>query len=111
MMDSRKRFALVGTGSRAGMYVEALTSTYADSSALVGLCDLSQTRMDWYNSQLAKSGLAPIPTYPAADFERMISEWVVAPPGKRRTPFSMVPSVTPVAANITLSGLASSSVV
>ncbi len=73
-MNGRKRYALVGTGSRAGMYVEALTSTYAETNALVGLCDLSQTRMDWYNGRLAQAGLAPIPTYPANAFERMIAE-------------------------------------
>ncbi len=33
--------------------------------------------------------------------ERMTMDWVVAPPAKRRTPFSMLPSVTPVAANMT----------
>lgn len=45
-MNNRKRYALVGTGSHAAMYVEALTNTYVNPSELVGLCDLSQTRMD-----------------------------------------------------------------
>ena len=72
---TRKRYAIVGTGSRAGMFVEAITARYADSCELVGLCDLSQTRMDWYNTMLGQHlGLAPIPTYPASDFDRMIAE-------------------------------------
>ena len=72
---TRKRYALVGTGGRAGMFVRAITETYPEHCELVGLCDLSQTRMDWYNTNLNESlGLAPVPTYPAADFDRMIAE-------------------------------------
>ncbi len=67
---AQKRYALVGTGSRSGMYIQALTQTYKDSAELVALCDLSQTRMDWYNRQLDP----PRPTYRAADFDRMIEE-------------------------------------
>jgi predicted dehydrogenase len=71
----RKRYALVGTGSRAGMFVKAITTTYADVAELVALCDQSQTRMDWYNRQLAAGdGLGPLPTYRAEQFDRMIAE-------------------------------------
>ncbi|MBK8027488.1 MAG: Gfo/Idh/MocA family oxidoreductase [Chloroflexi bacterium] len=74
-MTSRKRYAIVGTGSRAGMFVQAITATYRDHAELVGLCDLSQTRMDWYNRKLGEEqGLPPRPTYLAADFDRMIGE-------------------------------------
>ncbi len=69
-MSQRKRYAIVGTGSRAGMYVESITKDYPGDAELVALCDLSQTRMDWYNRQL----VAPRPTYLAADFDRMIAE-------------------------------------
>jgi predicted dehydrogenase len=70
-----KRYALVGTGARAGMYIEALATTYRDSAQLVGLCDLSQTRMDWYNGKLQAMGRSSaLPTYLAADFDRMIAE-------------------------------------
>ncbi len=72
---TRKRYALVGTGGRAGMFVRAITETYPAHCELVGLCDLSQIRMDWYNTTLGQTlGLAPIPTYSAADFDRMIAE-------------------------------------
>ena len=73
--DAPKRYAIVGTGGRAGMYVEAVTVTYRNVATLVGLCDLSQTRMDWYNRQLATNlQLPPVPTYHADDFERMVAE-------------------------------------
>lgn len=72
---SRKRYAIVGTGSRAGMYFDAICKTYTDNSELVAISDLSQTRMNWHNSQLSKHyGLPPRPTYLAADFDRMIAE-------------------------------------
>ncbi len=74
-MSNRKRYALVGTGSRAGMFIEAITKTWRDVAELVGFCDLSQTRMDWYNQKLQQeSGLAPLPTYLAAQFDQMILE-------------------------------------
>ncbi len=74
-MNAHKRYAIVGTGSRAGMYVEALTITYRDSAELVALCDLSQTRMNWHNQQIATStGLPPRPTYLASQFDQMIAE-------------------------------------
>lgn len=73
-MTDRKRYAIVGTGSRAGMYVKAITSAYADVAELVGFCDYSQTRMNWYNRQLASLDMASVPTYPAEQFDRMIAE-------------------------------------
>ncbi len=74
-MNQRKRYAIVGTGARAGMFVEALTTTYRDVAELVALCDLSQVRMDWYNRKLkTTAGLAPRPTYHTGEFDRMIAE-------------------------------------
>lgn len=74
-MSPVRRYALVGTGSRATMYLDAIADTYADSAQLVGLCDLSQTRMNWHNRRLnTRFGMAPAPAYDAADFDRMIAE-------------------------------------
>ncbi|MCB0196439.1 MAG: Gfo/Idh/MocA family oxidoreductase [Anaerolineae bacterium] len=74
-MNQRKRYAIVGTGARAGMFVDALTTTYRDVADLVAFCDLSQTRMDWYNNKLASTlDLEPRPTYHADQFDRMIAE-------------------------------------
>jgi predicted dehydrogenase len=69
-----KRYAIVGTGSRAGMFIEAIATTYRDVAVLVALCDTSHTRMDWYNRKL-KTWLGRIcPTYHASQFEQMIAE-------------------------------------
>ncbi|MCO5185620.1 MAG: Gfo/Idh/MocA family oxidoreductase [Anaerolineae bacterium] len=74
-MNQRKRYAIVGTGSRAGMFVRAITQTYRDVAELVAFCDLSQTRMDWYNAQLFEQlDLPARPTYHADQFDQMIAE-------------------------------------
>jgi predicted dehydrogenase len=74
-MNRRKRYAIVGTGSRAGMFVKATTTTYSDVAELVAFCDQSQTRMNWYNQQLATTiGVAPRPTYLEDQFDQMIAE-------------------------------------
>ncbi|MCA9918602.1 MAG: Gfo/Idh/MocA family oxidoreductase [Anaerolineales bacterium] len=74
-MNQRKRYAIVGTGARAGMFVNALASTYADVAELVALCDLSQVRLNWHNQQLAEQhNLPPRPTYLANQFDQMLAE-------------------------------------
>ena len=74
-MSERKRYAIVGTGGRAGMFVQAITGTYAEVAEIVALCDLSQIRMNWYNRELAeRPGLGAVPTYKAEHFDRMIAE-------------------------------------
>ncbi|MCO6450909.1 MAG: Gfo/Idh/MocA family oxidoreductase [Caldilineales bacterium] len=74
-MTQRKRYALVGTGARAGMYVHAIAATYKDVSELVAFCDQSGTRMGWYNLRLQNEyGLDAVPAYPAAQFDQMITE-------------------------------------
>lgn len=71
----KKRYALVGTGSRARMFVDALITTYRDVAELVAFCDVSQVRMDWYNQRLhTLAGLPPLPTYHAAEFDTMLAE-------------------------------------
>ncbi|MBK9121689.1 MAG: Gfo/Idh/MocA family oxidoreductase [Chloroflexi bacterium] len=72
---SSKRYAIVGTGSRSGMFFEAVCRTYRDSCELVALCDPSQTRMDWYNDLIGREYQhPPRPTYAARDFDRMMAE-------------------------------------
>ncbi len=73
-MTHRKRYAIVGAGSRAGMFVDAIAKTYAEHAALAGFCDISQVRMDWHNRQLRQAGLPTVPCYPAAAFEPMLDE-------------------------------------
>jgi predicted dehydrogenase len=74
-VSETKRFAVVGAGGRAGIFIQAITTTYRDSCKLVALCDLSQTRMDWHNQQIqSHAGMSPMPTYHADQFDRMIAD-------------------------------------
>ncbi len=66
-MDQRKRYAIVGTGSRAGMFVKAI-KTYQEVAELVAFCDVSQTRMDWHNAQLG------VLSFSAEKFDQMIAD-------------------------------------
>jgi predicted dehydrogenase len=68
-----KRYAIVGTGGRAKMFIDASTRDFSEHATLVGMCDLSQTRMDAYNRLLTQEyGLPAVPTY--TDFDQMIAE-------------------------------------
>ena len=74
MSSPLRRYALVGTGGRARMYIHAILGDFAQWNELVALCDLSQTRMDWYNRQIQERAGETLPTYNASDFDRMIAE-------------------------------------
>ena len=71
---SKKRYAQVGTGGRARMYYEAVSTTYKDSARIVGFCDQSQTRMNYANSVISELGAEKVPTYLPHEFEKMIAE-------------------------------------
>ena len=58
---SQLRYAVVGTGHRAQMYVDAITDTYADRAALVALCEPNPVRADVYAQRVAGKGL-PTPS-------------------------------------------------
>jgi predicted dehydrogenase len=72
---SRPRWAVVGLGGRAQMYVRALAGTHADRNELVAFCDVNQTRMDAHNKALREEhDHDPVPTYAAGDFTTMLAE-------------------------------------
>jgi predicted dehydrogenase len=71
----KKRYAIVGTGSRAGMYVNALTNTYRDHATLVAFCDTSMTRMKWHVNRVVETWKhPPVPMYTADKFDQMVKE-------------------------------------
>lgn len=74
--EGRKvRYAQVGIGGRARMYYKAISTTYKDTTELVGFCDNSQTRMNYANNVIeTEFGGKAIPTYDATEFEKMIDE-------------------------------------
>ena len=66
-VPTRTRYALVGTGSRATMYIDAICGTHAAHAELVALCDTSSVRVSYHNRRLAERfGRAQVPGYPDA---------------------------------------------
>jgi predicted dehydrogenase len=70
----RKRYAIVGVGSRSYLYQEALHTTYASSSELVGVCDKNEGRARLAADYAKENKRKPPKLYAAADFDRMLSE-------------------------------------
>lgn len=72
---SKKRFAFVGTGGRAISFIEPLVTQYRDHNELVALCDLSPTRMAYYNRKLAGAWkYGEVPAYTADRFDGLLRE-------------------------------------
>jgi predicted dehydrogenase len=68
----RTRYAIVGLGSRAQMFVRAIASTHAEHAELVAFCDVNSTRMQVHNHTVQGFGLPPVPTYQPQDFRSML---------------------------------------
>ncbi len=69
----RRRYAIVGVGSRSRMYVNAVARTFRDTSELVALCDTNPGRLELASKAAAVNGAAP-KTYLAADFGKLLRE-------------------------------------
>ncbi|SIT89845.1 Gfo/Idh/MocA family protein [Microbacterium sp. RU33B] len=69
---SRTRYALVGAGSRAQMYVSALTGPHADRAALVAMCEPNPTRAQVHADAIAERGFAPPSRWQPDQLEDMI---------------------------------------
>jgi hypothetical protein len=70
----RRRYAIVGTGARAEMFVRALAVDHADRCELVALADSNPVRPRVHNETLARLGAPPAAEYAAADFLRMLDK-------------------------------------
>lgn len=68
------RYVQVGTGSRASFFYTAIARDFQSAAALVAFCDTNQTRMDVANDKIETLTGKRVPTYKAADFDRMIEE-------------------------------------
>jgi predicted dehydrogenase len=71
---SRKRYALVGVGSRARMYQDAVNKTYAAHCEMVGYCDNNAGRLKLAQDSTREQTGKDVPVYDAKDFDRMVRE-------------------------------------
>ncbi len=67
---SKKRYCVVGTGSRSSMYINAILDKYKDIAELVAFCDSNPGRMQYYKD-LNK---LTIPCYKPTEFDKMVAE-------------------------------------
>ncbi len=70
----RRRYAIVGLGSRHELYQDGIEKVHQGHAQLVALCDLNAGRVELARQRSAKNGAVVPPGYLAADFERMIGE-------------------------------------
>ncbi|MFP4978059.1 Gfo/Idh/MocA family protein [Paenibacillus sp. CN-4] len=70
---AKKKYVLVGTGGRAEFFYGAIARDYSETSELVAICDINETRMKYTNKLLQdKYGYSEVRMYASADFGRMI---------------------------------------
>src|SRR5699024_2406950 len=71
---SRRRYAVVGVGHRAQMYIKAALGHQSDVAELVAWCDANPGRMDYYDELVVSAGAQQPARYVPSDLERMIGE-------------------------------------
>ena len=74
MTTTRERYALIGTGHRSQMYLDAIVGPHADVAELVAWSDSNPGRIDHYERLLAEQGVALPARYGPDDVERLITE-------------------------------------
>ncbi|MCC2031631.1 Gfo/Idh/MocA family protein [Microbacterium allomyrinae] len=71
---SHRRYALIGAGHRAQMYVDAITGPYADDARLIAICEPNPVRAQYYVDRIVAAGQSAPVIYAPDDLERMIRE-------------------------------------
>ncbi|MEZ6191829.1 MAG: Gfo/Idh/MocA family oxidoreductase [Phycisphaerales bacterium] len=72
-MSERKSYAVVGTGSRCRMFLDAIFGAYAPHARFVGMCDTSRVRMQYWADYLAGAyGFRDAPMFHAGEFDAML---------------------------------------
>ncbi len=72
--SARRRYAIVGLGSRHELYQDGIEKTHAQWAELVAVCDVNAGRIELARQRSAQNGAPVPPGYAAADFLQMIRE-------------------------------------
>src|SRR4051812_43696449 len=70
----RRRYAIVGLGSRHELYQDGIEKTHARWAELVALCDSNRGRVELAQARSAQNGATVPQGYVSADFARMLGE-------------------------------------
>ena len=70
----RRRYAIVGLGSRHELYRDGIERTHARWAELVGVCDSNPGRIELSRRRSLQNGASPPAGYAATDFLQMIQE-------------------------------------
>ena len=72
--SSRKRYAVIGVGSRARMFTNAITGPFRDGNEVVAVLDKNAGRVAHAVRTIAATGASTPRPYGVADFDRMLKE-------------------------------------
>lgn len=70
---TRTRYALIGAGHRAQLYVDAMTDAYADRAELVSICEPNPVRAAYHVAHVVDRGLPAPSTWHPDRLEAMIA--------------------------------------
>mgnify|MGYP006270525477 CR=1 FL=1 len=74
-MPRRERYAIIGTGSRSGLYQRGLLADFAESCELAALVDTNATRMAYWNRHFGvELGTDPVPAFRPDELEAVIRD-------------------------------------
>lgn len=68
----RTRYAIIGTGSRAQMYVDQMTGPYADCAELVAISDVNHGRATYYQQYVSARGYQAPEFFAPEAIDRMV---------------------------------------
>ncbi|WP_402462370.1 Gfo/Idh/MocA family protein [Isoptericola aurantiacus] len=71
---ARRRYAVVGTGHRARLYVDALCGEHADVAELVALCDTNPARLAFHVERARRAGTCDPAGYDGGDVARLLDD-------------------------------------
>ncbi len=74
MTQARKRYAIVGAGARAEMFLRAIVRDHSGAAELVAIADTNAARVAAHCRWLHELGHPPVATYAATDFVSMLDK-------------------------------------
>ncbi|MEU8657790.1 Gfo/Idh/MocA family protein [Actinoplanes philippinensis] len=68
-----RRYAVVGLGHRAQLYIDALLGEWRDTGEIVAFCDTNRTRMAYHNLRVTAAGREPVPVFHPERYAEVLS--------------------------------------